>query len=101
MPSEYREIRFSGDELARALHDYALAQNPESPPRNPNGLKITSEPEIAVSLKFGNDHSTYSAAETTAAILRFARKTGVPIARRARKALAVKDNDLVLKLWID
>lgn len=101
MAREYREIRFTDDELARALHDYAQAQTPDSPLRNPNGVQIVTEPELSVSLKFGQERSSYNAAETTAAILRFARKTGIPIARRARKGLAVKDGELMLRLWLD
>jgi len=102
MPSEYREIRFSNDEVARALHEYAAAQSGQGPPKNPNSLTIEREPEVSVKLRFGNDPAvTYSALETTAAILRLAKRIGVPIARRARKALTVDDEALVLKLWID
>jgi len=101
MPSEYREIRFAGDELARALYDYAKAQSPESRLHNPNDLRLKTDPEISVSLRFGSESASYSATEITAAILRFSRKIGVPIAKRSRKALAVKDGDLVLKLWLD
>jgi len=101
MPSEYREIRFSHDELARALYDYAATQSPDSSPKNPNSLEIAAEPEVSVSLCFGNEPVSYSALETTAAILRHAKRLGVPIARRARKALSVEHETLVLKLWLD
>lgn len=101
MPSEYREIRFTGEELARALYDYAKAQNPQAPLRNPKDLHLKAEPEVSASLRFGQESASYSAAEVTAAILRFARKIGVPIAKRSRKALVAKDGDLMLKLWLD
>jgi len=101
MPSEYREIRFTEEEIARALHDYAQTQSPDSPLRNPAGLQLKTDPEVSISLRFGHEPASYSAAEITAAVLRFARKIGVPIARRSRKALAVKGDHLILRLWTE
>ncbi|GAK34362.1 MULTISPECIES: hypothetical protein [Iodidimonas] len=101
MPTEYREIGFSLAELAQAIHAHATSQSPELPPAQPTALRILNDPEIEVHVRFGPDEEErFSAGEVTAALIRHAKSIGVPVARKARKALATKNNTLILKLWM-
>lgn len=101
MPREYREIHFSRSELAEALHDYTRLQTQAAHPGNPSIQSIAGPPEVSITLQAGRETVVYNAPEITAALIRLAKKIGVPLPREARKALDVSEEDLTLKLWID
>ncbi|WP_150000327.1 MULTISPECIES: hypothetical protein [Iodidimonas] len=101
MPTEYREIGFSMSELAKALHSHATTQNPELTLDPPSSIRINGKDELVVAIRFGDqEEDRFSALEVTAALIRHAKAIGVPVARKARKALATKNNMLILKLWM-
>lgn len=103
MPTEYREIAFSNAELEQAIQAYRSAQHPELPFRRPIGLRLESTPEVTVYARFeyDEDEESFSAPAITAALIRHAKTTGTPVARNSRKALSVRNNAVLLQLWID
>ncbi len=101
MPSEYREIKFTQAELIEALENYQKAQTPNAPPLRPSGLKFSNDIHAFVSVRSGDNSREFSAAEVTAALIRFARKICIPIARGARKAVGAHPGGVVLKLWLE
>lgn len=101
MPREHREITFTAAELSQALHDYARLQMPEANPSPPRIERMVAEPEFSVVMQFGGERIAYGGAEVTAALIRFAKKIGVPLPRQSRKALNTADNEITLRLWID
>ncbi len=103
MATEYREIVFSLQELGQAIQSYRSVQNPELPVRRPMGIRIESDPEITFHARFeyDEDEESFTALQITAALIRHAKATGVPVARNSRKALSIRKNSVMLQLWID
>lgn len=100
MPREHREIVFSRQELSQALYDYARLQKPDADIGNPKIASIAGAPEVSVTVQFGGEEIAYGAAEVTAALIRYAKKIGLPLARDAQKALSAGEDELVLELWL-
>ncbi|MFQ5347349.1 MAG: hypothetical protein ACE5ED_05845 [Rhodothalassiaceae bacterium] len=101
MATEYREIKFTQAELIEALEGFCKATAPDTPAVRPAGIKFTNTSDSFVSVRCGDNDRTFSAAEVTAALIRFARKVCIPIARGARKAVGADHGGIVLKLWIE
>lgn len=102
MATEYREIGFSLQELGQAIQTYRSALNPELPARRPIGLRLENGAEVKAFARFeyDEDEETFSALQITAALIRHAKATGVPVARKSRKAIALRDEKVLLRLWI-
>lgn len=102
MPTEYREIGFSLTEVGQAIQAHRSVQNPELPLRRPLALRLEHEPEVTLYARFEHDEDEepYSALQITAALIRHAKAINIPVARKSRKSLAIKNDTVLLRLWI-
>lgn len=100
MPKEYREISFTFEEVGEAMLDHAMVQAPELTLGPPRDIKLLSGESSGLSVVFGEEEMRFTPLEITAALIRLAKKIGVPVARKARKALAPGNGVITLKLWL-
>lgn len=102
MSKEFRAITFTHEEgmdaiatLVRAMHtDLAEA-------RASDIYYKTTGPDITATLHIGGRAVLVEAHEITAALIRYARKSGIPLPRTARKLIEENSKELTLKLWLD
>ncbi|GAB4124882.1 MAG: hypothetical protein Kow00104_09460 [Rhodothalassiaceae bacterium] len=98
MPKEYREITFDMEEIGEAMLDYAAAQSPELSIERTSDIRVETD---GLAIVFDEEHEMrFSQLEITAALIRHAKKIGVPVARKARKALVPGKSGITLRLWL-
>ncbi|RDD62320.1 hypothetical protein [Ferruginivarius sediminum] len=101
MPIEQRSIIFSPRELKEALQEYAGRTKRELPASGvPNDVAVDGDPDVSTTLKWGEQQARFDAMETTAAVLMYAQKKQIPIPRRARKSLSVRNGSLALMTYM-
>lgn len=99
MASEYREIVFEPRELQAALRDHALQVNRAVPEDGqPMSVDAARKPAIRATLHLEHKRLTFDDQEIAAALITFASRHRMPVARRAQKAITVRDGRMVLEL---
>ncbi len=107
MPSEFRRIMFTNNELIEAIHDYnEIAQD-----KLPSGIILTctpvSEAEVAVRLEMVDQRSDethvveLSPAMLGAALLRYCMKHRIPMSKAATKSIQMHGDEISLNLEIE
>ncbi len=107
MPSEFRRIMFTNNELIEAIHDYNMI----SPDKLPPGVILTctpvSETEVAVRLEMVDQRSDethvveLSPAMLGAALLRYCMKHRIPMPKAATKSIQMHGDEISLNLEIE
>jgi hypothetical protein len=107
MPSEFRRIMFTNNELIEAIHDH----NQVSQDKLPRGMIVTCKPvaeaDVAVRLELvdqcnGETHLAYlSPTVVAAALLRYCMKRKIPIPKKAAKSIEVHDDTISLNVRIE
>lgn len=105
MPSEFRRVMFTNNELIEAIHDY----NKISPDKLPPGIILictpVSEADVAVRLELVDQRSDemhvaeLSPAVLGAALLRYCMKHRMP--KSATKSIQIHDNEISLNIEIE
>ena len=104
MPSEYRKLIFTDDEVMDALevHDDAASGRLEGQ----NIVKLAHDPDVDGALIATLDDEDASAVElpdfyVTAALMRFLIEEGIPMPRRATKSVSIEKTRVVLNVVVD
>ena len=107
MPSEFRRVMFTNNELIEAIHDY----NKISPDKLPPGIILictpVSEAEVAVRLELVDQRSDemhvveLSPEVLGAALLRYCMKHRIPMPKSATKSIQIHDNEISLNIEIE
>lgn len=82
------------------MYDYYRARHRGTKVGNPGNLAFNADDAVALRLTFGGQEHAFDAHEITAAVILFAKKYAIPLARGWCKSLSVADGKLVLKLWM-
>ncbi len=106
MPSEFRRIMFTNNELIEAIHDY----NGISPDKLPPGVILTctpvSEAGVAVRLEMVDQRSDethvveLSPEVLGAALLRYCMKHRIPMPKAATKSIQMHGDEISLNVEI-
>jgi hypothetical protein len=108
MPREDRRIIFDMSETYQALYRLSLKKDDE--PRLIAGAIVKIEPNAENEDKFDfhltnpqeghNKTVTYSKDFVAAALMMFCRGAGIPLPRRAQKAVMIRDGQMVLRVVV-
>ncbi len=106
MPSEFRRIMFTNNELIEAIHDYNEISQYKLPP----GIILTCTPvaeaEVAVRLELVDQRSDgthvveLSPEVLGAALLRYCMKHRIPMPKAATKSIQIHGNEISLNVEI-
>ena len=107
MPKEDRRIIFSYDEVYKAI--YALSLKKQLPKPPPGALTNVKEKQgddnhMVMTLENPAEESEetmeYSRDFLAAALMVFCRGAGIPLPRAARKAVMIRDGEVILRVQI-
>ena len=106
MPSEFRRVMFTNNELIEAIHDYSEVAEDKLPP----GIILTctpvSEAEVVVRLELvdqrnGETHVVELSPEVLgAALLRYCKKHHIPMPKSATKSIQMHGDEISLNVEI-
>ncbi len=107
MPSEFRRVMFTNDELIDAIHDYYEISQDKLPP----GVILTctpvSEAEVAVRLEMVDQRSDethvveLSPEVLGAALLRYCMRHRIPMPKSATKSIQIHGDEVSLNVEIE
>lgn len=100
MPNETRSISFSNAEAMTALSEYCASTKRELPKGGIKRLTFSNDEEIKVTAEFegGAPPIRFYENEVAVALIMLCNKKGIPIAKRATKALQVMHDAIALNL---
>lgn len=107
MPKEDRRIIFSHEETYKALYGLCMQKEMRRPPPG-NIASVVADPDDDSKLTFkienmqeNSQHKVeYSRDFLAAALMLFCRTQSIPISKRARKNVELKDGEVILRLLI-
>ena len=106
MPSEFRRIMFTNNELIEAIHDYNEMSQDKLPPGTILTCTPVSEADVAVRLEMVDQRSDEThAVELSpevlgAALLRYCMKHRIPMPKSATKSIQIHGNEVSLNIEI-
>ena len=107
MPSEFRRVTFTNNELIEAIHDHNQVSRDKLPAGMIVSCKPVSEPDVAVRLDLvdqasGETRLAYLSPEVVAAVLlRYCMKRRIPMPRKAAKPIEIHGDEISLKIEIE
>ncbi len=107
MPSEFRRVTFTNNELIEAIHDHNLVSRDKLPAGMIVTCKPVSEPDVAVRLELvdqgsGEARLAFLSPEVVAAaLLRYCKKRRIPMPKQATKSIEIHENGISLNVEIE
>jgi len=101
MPRESRQIAFNNNEVLDALCEFCRQTGRGLPTEQMLGLSFANEAQITVYIQYSDEDtppSTFTQSETAVALIRYCNNNRIPIQKKARKWLEVKEDLLVLSM---
>ena len=101
MPSEERYIKFSYEEIQKALAIYSVHEDMEAMPEGTlSSIKFSQDKEkdaVFVSLGAGNDLE-FERKFFASALVFFCQGEGIPLPRKGTKVLSVLEDQVIMKI---
>ena len=107
MPREDRQIIFSYAETYKALYSLCVQKEIKKPPPgniNATDADAADDKKLLFAIENSQENSKYKREYSrdflAAALMLYCRSEGIPISKRARKSVELKDDEVVLRLRI-